>query len=608
MSSHRSRPKCGDFIRRRPVARDSSAPLSFHEITALPPAEQPCKKSGPKAADGKTLHHAKSSSKKRARKAADKPALKAADQLIKIAESAQLFHASDGVPYADVVINGHRETLLVRGRSFKQWLARAAYLKNRTAAPSEAMGSALSVIESRARYDGATQSVSVRVGSHDGRLYLDLCDADWRAVEIDAFGWRIVDSPPVRFRRSAGMLPLPVPVRGMGGIERLRPLLNFTSGQADGPDWTLATAWLLAALRDKGPYPILAFTAEQGAGKSIASRLLRSLVDPNAAPLRSLPREDRDLFIAASNAHVLCFDNVSTIQPWQSDTLCRLSTGGGFASRTLYADSDETIFDASRPIILNGIDDFLTRADAADRAIVLQLAPIPEIARRPESEILREFEAARPAILGGLLDAVSRGLANLPSVRLERLPRLADFALWATACENGDGAFMRALEGNRAAAIETVIDADPVASFVAVLLANSGAKWTGTAGELLDKMESATGTAQRNAGNFPKTARAVSAALKRAAPFLRKSGISLTGPAREANTGKRIIRLERPAPRSGTEPSRSSLSSEAQAINGFDGDGRDDRDGVGPTCSGGACPRCGGEGCGWCVEVAEART
>jgi hypothetical protein len=120
----------------------------------------------------------------------------------------------------------------------------------------------------------------------------------------------------------------------------------------------LAVAWLLAAARDVGPYPVLALLGVHGAAKSSFTTILRSLVDPNTAPLRALPREDRDLFIAASNGHVMAFDNVSGLPNWVSDTLCRLATGGGFAVRQLYTDQDEVLFDASRPIILNGIEDF----------------------------------------------------------------------------------------------------------------------------------------------------------------------------------------------------------------------------------------------------------
>jgi hypothetical protein len=211
------------------------------------------------------------------------------------------------------------------------------------------------------------------VGGLDGRLYLDLGDEAWRAVEIDATGWRIIDKPPVRFRRAAGMQPLAVPITG-GSVETLRAFLNVQSDQ----DFVLVVAWALAVLRNKGPYPALVLSGEQGSAKSTFSAILRALLDPNTAPLRALPREDRDLFIAASNGHVLAFDNVSGLPAWISDTLCRLATGGGFAVRQLYTDQDEVLFDAARPVILNGIEDIVTRPDLADRAVFLPLEPIPE--------------------------------------------------------------------------------------------------------------------------------------------------------------------------------------------------------------------------------------
>ena len=213
-------------------------------------------------------------------------------------------------------------------------------------------------------------------------LYLDLCDATWRAVEIDTTGWRVIDNPPVRFRRAAGMQPLPVPVAG-GSIKVLRSFLNVQSDSRLRPGGGLGTG----VLRDRGPYPVLVLSGEQGSAKSTFSAILRSLLDPNTAPLRALPREDRDLFIAASNGHVLAFDNVSGLPAWISDTLCRLATGGGFAVRQLYTDQDEVLFDAARPVILNGIEEIVTRPDLADRAVFLTLQPIPEERRRPEQEL-----------------------------------------------------------------------------------------------------------------------------------------------------------------------------------------------------------------------------
>src|SRR5215217_794982 len=189
------------------------------------------------------------------------------------------------------------------------------------------------------------------------------------------------------------MRPLPLPVRG-GSIKVLRSFLNVGS---EG-DFVLVVAYLLAALRHRGPYPLLVLSGEQGSAKSTFSSLLRALLDPNTAPLRALPREDRDLFIAASNGHVLAFDNVSGLPAWISDTLCRLATGGGFAVRQLYSDQDEVLFDAARPVILNGIEDIVTRPDLADRAVFLTLEPIPEEPRRPEQELWAAFDAERPRI------------------------------------------------------------------------------------------------------------------------------------------------------------------------------------------------------------------
>ena len=210
-----------------------------------------------------------------------------------------------------------------------------------------------------------------------------------------------------------------------GSVETLRSFLNVQSDT----DFVLVVAWALAVLRNRGPYPVIVLSGEQGSAKSTFSAILRSLLDPNTAPLRALPREDRDLFIAASNGHVLAFDNVSGLPSWTSDTLCRLATGGGFAVRQLYTDQDEVLFDATRPVILNGIEDIVTRPDLADRAVFLTLEAIPEERRRSEAELWAAFDAERPCILGVLLDAAVQGLKMLPDTTLERLPRMADFAL-----------------------------------------------------------------------------------------------------------------------------------------------------------------------------------
>jgi hypothetical protein len=280
-------------------------------------------------------------------------------------------------------------------QTFPQLAAALLLLETGTAPSGSFIASALDLLESRAQFDAPERAVNIRVAEHAGRLYLDLADEHWRAVVVGPEGWRVIGCPPVRFRRSPGMLPLPLPERG-GSIEVLRSYLNLSNRD----DFVLVVAWLLAALRPRGPYPLLAISGEQGSAKTVLSKLLTALVDPNEAPVRALPREDRELMIAANNGYLLAFDNLSRLPTWLSDALCRLASGGSFAVRQLYTDDEEVLFKAVRPTLLNGIEDVIGRADLADRAIFLTLRPIDEEQRRSEAELWRDFELARPRILG----------------------------------------------------------------------------------------------------------------------------------------------------------------------------------------------------------------
>jgi hypothetical protein len=377
----------------------------------------------------------------------------------------------------------------------------------------------------------------VRNANKDEKIYIDLGTSDWAAVEIDAEGWRIVAEPPVRFRRSKGMLALPIPEQG-DDVSALRQFLNVSES-----DFVLVVSWLLASLRGRGPFPILVPTGEHGTAKSTLTRVLRTLCDPNSTGLRSLPRNDRDLFISANNGYALYFDNVSNLPDWLSDSLARLATGGGFATRELYTDDEESLFDATRPIILNGIEDFVTRTDLADRSIVLTLIEIPDEKRRDEQTFWAEFHNAAPRILGALLTAVSNGLQQLPTVRLDKKPRMADFAKWMVACERKlpwkPGTFMSVYEKNRTETVETILESDTVAVGVREL-AEQGS-WEGTAADLLKVLDAVVSEEARKAKTWPKTPRGLSGALRRAAPGLRKVGLIVKLGQRENSKGRRRL-------------------------------------------------------------------
>ncbi len=393
------------------------------------------------------------------------------------------------------------------------------------------------------------------MAEHDSRIYLDLGDDTWQAIEIDATGWRVVIKPPVRFRRPSGLKPLPKPARG-GSISRLKDFANL-----DSDEFLLLIAVLCAAIRPSGPYPILVLTGEQGAAKSTLARIFRLLIDPHVMLLRSEPREPRDLSIGAVNGWVVAMDNISSMSGWLSDGLCRLATGGGQATRTLYTNDEETFLDAQRPVVLTGITDFVSRGDLIDRCVFQHLPVIAEDKRRTEKDFWKAFHAESPQLLGALLDAVAGGLRELPKTKLTNIPRMADFAVFGEAVCRGLGyeadKFLEAYRSNRKAANESALDDSCVATAIRELVAKSS--WSGTSSELKDALELIVSKKIADSDRWPKSPRGISGAIRRLSPALRAVGINITF----GRGHDRYISIERDrAEKAGETPTRQAQPSQ----------------------------------------------
>ena len=467
---------------------------------------------------------------------------KQADVLIGLAGAATLFHtpAPDCDAFADIAIDGHRETHRIRGQGVRQWLRHQYFNKTKSGVNSDALQVAVETIVAKAMFEGAELEVHCRVAEHCGVIYVDIGDPAWRAIKITRSGWAVVADPPVRFARSPSMQPLPVPTRG-GSIESLRPFCNLSQ---DG--FVLFVATLLAALRPNSNYPIPTITGEQGCGKSSLARTLVWLIDPRVPEQRSLPRTEEDLIVAAKSQHVLAFDNVSGLPDWLSDAVCRLSTGGGAGKRRLYTDEDEVLFSGRRLVALNGIEDVAVRPDLVDRAVMLALEPIAETARRDEKEFDQELAFAAPKILGALLDGVVSGLRDLATIRIADKPRMADFALWAEVCTRAywpAGTFLRAYRENIAGAVELVLETNAVGDAVRHFMATQSS-WQGTASELLPLLTALIPESASREREWPKRADALGGKLRRVAPALRRTGIHIAFD-RGGHARTRIIRIEK---------------------------------------------------------------
>lgn len=466
-----------------------------------------------------------------------------ATRLVQVAKESgiELFRTPSESAYATVVVGGRRETWLVRSPGFRGWLSLRYREETHSIPRMQAVKDAIEQLASEASFGSPIAEVYVRFASVDGNIYLDLNDSARTVVEVTAEDWRLVTDCLVRFRRPKAMLSLPIPVRG-GSLDELMRLLNVQEG---AQPMLLAQAWLLSTLQPGGSLPILVLHGEQGSAKSTAARFLKNAIDPSSAPLRSEPRKIDDLMIAATHSRVPCFDNLSHIQPWLSDALCRLSTGGGLSKRELFTDAEETVLEAMRPVILNGIEELATRPDLLDRCLLIYLPAIPESKRRPELDLNSELEKAHPRILGALLDAASTGLRNLPNVHLPELPRMADFAKWAVACFPALGvsekAFLAAYGENRSDAHVLALDSSPVAAAIIRLV--DAEPFEGTCKALLERLSEGESQASLKGQSWPKTPKGMRGAVDRIAPSLRQSGIRLT---RLKRTGRsRLIRLER---------------------------------------------------------------
>jgi hypothetical protein len=461
-----------------------------------------------------------------------------ATKLVELAHERFTFGVTTTGEVFAVSVDGPNVARVLRGgrRSLRSELARIYFEESRTAANAQALADALLVLEGEAHRIDPTE-VALRVGRSprdDGRLVLDLGGDDGRAVIIGAYGWEIVDISPVLFWRTNATLPLPTP-DDLGSFADLRALLNVSDD-----DWPLIVAWLVAALIPEMPHPVLMFRGEHGTAKSSAARLVTSLLDRCASQLRTAPRNVEDWCVAAAGSWVTCLDNVSDLQPWLQDAICRAVTGDGLLRRQLYTDADVSVLAFRRVVALTSIDPGRLNGDLADRLLTVELERIPEDSRASEEKLTEKWTAIHPGVLGGLLHTTVNVLRALGTVRTTGLPRMADFARVLVAVDQvlGTNAYASyAEQASRTA--ENVAEGDSVAVAIRETIT---AMWEGPASELLKLL-----TPEKPPKDWPTTPQGMGGRLARAAPSLRSLGWTVEKLIRSDKKGSRGWAITPPA-------------------------------------------------------------
>lgn len=413
--------------------------------------------------------------------------------LLKLAHNASPFCSNDGQACASLPLSvEHRTVVPLRSAAFRDWLTSEFFKQHNTAPSLQAFRAALRTLEAQARYgEFPSQPVKRRIGFEGdpyfpSKIILDLANATGDILEITAGGWQTRNNLKTAFRQSPSTLALPVPSNQQSETsnQQLRDLLNLPTDA-----WNRALAWLTAALRPTGPYPILVLNGPAGSGKSVLARVLRSLIDPSAAPAHRLPARDRDLCQLALHNWILIFDPVHRVPNRISETLCALSSGNAIEINQPDL-RDPLVFEVARPIILVAPHDETQRAwtpprTLANRTVTIHLDRIS--LPRPEAAIWSAFKTLHPQALATLSDAIATALARIRDIDLGNIPRFPDSVTWTAAAAPFLGL-------DEADVIRAFTDeksmwsgGDPLREAVHAVLESTGS-WTGEATDLLNQL------------------------------------------------------------------------------------------------------------------------
>jgi hypothetical protein len=278
-------------------------------------------------------------------------------------------------------------------------------------------------------------------------------------------------------------------------------------------------------------HPITVPNGEQGGVKSTYCRYHKRIVDPCAVELLTIPKDRNEFVQHMHHNYVVVYDNVRIVPKWFSDEICKAVTGAGNSKRKLYTDDEDVAYNYKRCILVNGINNVLTEPDALDRSVMLDFTRISDEERREEAEVDAKFEAMKPGLLGYIFDILVKAVSTKPTIKLERKPRMADFAVWGEAIARAMGckelefleAYYSVLERQNVDAVEATLVGPAMVNFVNTWPQGT-TEWEGSPDELLDALRKVAEAFRIDTRDsmFPKKTNSLIRKLKPLLPDLRQ--------------------------------------------------------------------------------------
>jgi len=410
-----------------------------------------------------------------------------------------------GTPHIKVKVGDHTETMPVRSSRFELYVSKVFYDEmDKQVLKAESLNEVIRILTARTVFDGITAKLHLRtawdISDNDNNsvdyntLYYDPTTENWSCIKVTTKGWEILPRHPdnVLFTRFK-QLPQIMPVRDYQPdiMDRYLDLMHIRGHAAR----LLVKVMLIASFIPDIGHPITVPNGEQGGVKSTYCRYHKRIVDPCAVELLTIPKDRNEFVQHMHHNYVVVYDNVRIVPKWFSDEICKAVSGAGNSKRKLYTDDEDVAYNYKRCILVNGINNVLTEPDALDRSIILDFTRISDEKRREEAEVDAEFEAMKPGLLGYILDILVEALSIKPPIKLERKPRMADFAVWGEAIARAMGckdlefldAYYSVLERQNVDAVEATLVGPATVNFVGTWPQGT-AKWEGSPDALLDEL------------------------------------------------------------------------------------------------------------------------